>query len=297
LFVIPVFCTLLLTAGIGICSDPNSPPSGRDAKPVPDINDHNGPTIALSYNSSTPAKNPAASFMYFIPLIAPTLVEREISPNNQQQAWIVSYEKKVTSESFYVNCEIEMRGKGFFNNVLDAQGVMAMYLPELKKGAPLTNGLDYIKFEGEGMGRIEVTGTIDGNTETVTQVDLCFNIKGQKSPVTIGLYSIKPEKGQYKYENKYNEVIARVATLTFKKCDGEPKMGIEVVSVNKASKPNSYIGRVKGFIVNFFIDPIRISKLGNDTMLNFGYALLNKQPSFTFPKATNIKTDKPATIK
>ena len=292
LFVIPVFCTLLLTAGIGMCSDPNSPASGRDAKPkpVPDINDHNGPTIALSYNSSTPAKNPTASFMYFIPLIAPTLVERETSPNNQQQAWIVSYEKKVTSESFYVNCELEMRGKGFFNNILDAQGVMAIYLPELKKGAPLTNGLDYIKFEGEGMGRIEVAGTIKGNTETVTQVDLCFNIRGRKSPVTIGLYSIVPKDGQYKYENKYNEIIARVATLTFKKCDGEPKMGIEVVSVNKASKPNSYIGRVKGFIVNFFIDPIRISKLGNDTMINFGYAILNKQPSFVFPKAANIKS-------
>ncbi len=296
LFVIPVFCTQLLTAGIGFCANPNGPASGRGAKPkpLPDINDHNGPTVALSYNSSTPAKSPTASFMYFIPLIAPTLVERQTSPNNQQQAWLVSYEKKVASDSFLVSCEFEMRGKGFFNNILDAQGVMAMYLPELKKGAPLTNGLDYIKFEGEGMGRVEVTGTINGNTETVTQVDLCFNIKGQKSPVTIGLYSVKPEKGQYKYENKYNEIIARVATLTFKKCDGEPKMGIEVVSVNKASKPNSYIGRVKGFIVNFFLEPPKISKLGNDTMLDFGYALFKQKPSFTFPKATNIKPAKSA---
>ena len=69
-----------------------------------------------------------------------------------------------------------------------------MYLPEMKKGAPLTNVLDYIKFEGEGMGRIEVKGTIDGNTETVTQVDLRFNTRGQKSPVTIGLYSIEPTR-------------------------------------------------------------------------------------------------------
>jgi len=298
LFVIPVFCTLLLTANIGICSDPNRPASGRGAKPkpLPDVKDHNGPTVALSYNSSPPAKNPAASFMYFIPLIAPTLVENETSPNNQQQAWIVSYDKKITDKTFYVTCEFEMRGKGFFNNILDAQEVMAIYLPELKKGVPLTNGLDYIKFEGEGLGRIEVAGTIKDNTETVTQVDLCFNIRGQKSPVTIGLYSIKPVKGQYKYENRYNEVIARVATLTFKKCDGEPKMGIEVVSVNKASKPNSYIGRVKGFIVNFFLEPPKISKLGNDTMLDFGYALFKEKPSFTFPKANNIKANKQATI-
>ncbi len=297
LFVIPVFCTLLLTAGIGICSDPNSPATGRNAKPkpVPDINDHNGPTVALSYNSSTPAKSPTASFMYFVPLIAPTLVERETSPNNQQQAWLISYDKKNTDNAFYVTCEFEMRGKGFFNNILDAQEVMAMYLPELKKGAPLTNGLDYIKFEGEGMGRIDVTGTIDGNTETVTQVDLRFNIRGRKSPVTIGLYSIAPRDGQYKYENRYNEIIARVATLTFKKCQDEPMMEVTVVSVNRATKPNGYLGRVKGFIVNFFLEPPKISKLGNDTMLNFGYALFKQKPSFTFPKANNIKANKLAT--
>ena len=121
-------------------------------------------------------------------------------------------------------------------------------------------------------------------------MDVRFGTKG-KSPVTIGLYSIKPENGQYKYENRHNEIVAQVAILTFKKSDGEPRMDIEVVSVNKASKPNSYIGKVKGFIVNFFIDPIRISKLGNDTMLRFGHALLNKQPSFTFPKALNIKEE------
>jgi hypothetical protein len=124
-------------------------------------------------------------------------------------------------------------------------------------------------------------------------VDVHFSKRWKKSPVTIGLHSVKPENGQYKYENRYNEIVARVATLTFKKSDGEPRMDIEVVSVNKATKPNSHIGRVKGFIVNFFIEPIRISKLGNDTMLKFGYALLNKQPSFTFPKATNIKPQKP----
>jgi hypothetical protein len=288
LFVIPVFCALLLTADA----------SGRVAKPkpVPDINDHNGPTVALSYNSSTPAKNPTASFMYFVPLIAPTGVDMITSPHDQQQAWLTSYDKKITDKTFDVTCEFEMRGKGFFNNILDANDVMAIYLPEMKKGAPLNNGLDYIKFEGEGMGRIDVTGTIDGNTETVTQVDFCFNIRGKKSPVTIGLYSIAPQDGQYKYENKYNEIVARVATLTFKKCQDEPKMGVTVVSVNRATKPNSYIGRVKGVIVNFFLEPPRISKLGNDTMLDFGYALFKEKPSFTFPKAKNVKPNKPATI-
>ncbi|MGB7581747.1 MAG: hypothetical protein WBL85_04785 [Sedimentisphaerales bacterium] len=286
LFVITVFCTLLLMAGIGICADPNS----RDAKPAADINDPNGPTVMLSYNTLKSVKTPTASFMYFIPLISPTLVSTQISPNNRQQAVFISYEKSVVLDSFTLSCEFELQGSGFFTDIFDSNGIIATFPEEIKKNAPVNNLLDYIRLEGEGFGRIDVKGTIADSNVTVTQVDVHFNTRGKKSPVTIGLYSVKPENGHYKYENRHNEIVARVATLTFKKCDGEPRMDIEVVSVNKASRPNSYIGRVKGFIVNFFIDPIRISKLGNDTMLNFGYALLNKQPSFTFPKAANIKS-------
>jgi hypothetical protein len=286
LFVITVFCTLLLMAGIGICADPNS----RDAKPAADINDPNGPTVMLSYNTLKPAKTPTTSFMYFIPLISPTLVSTQISPNNRQQAMFISYEKTVVLDSFTLSCEFELQGSGFFMDIFDSNGIIATFPEEIKKNAPVNNLLDYIRLEGEGFGRIDVKGTIADSNVTVTQVDVHFNTRGKKSPVTIGLYSIKPENGHYKYENRHNEIVARVATLTFKKCDGEPRMDIEVVSVNKASRPNSYIGRVKGFIVNFFIEPIRISKLGNDTMLNFGYALLNKQTSFIFPKAANIKS-------
>ncbi|MGA2070290.1 MAG: hypothetical protein ABSG97_02985 [Sedimentisphaerales bacterium] len=279
-----VFCALFLTAGVAVCAQTDS-------------NDPNGPTVMLSYDTLKPLKTPTATFMYFIPLISPTLVSTEISPNNRQQSMFISYKKSVVSDSFTVSCEFELQGSGFFMDIFDSNGVVATFDEEIKKNATIKNILDYIRLEGEGLGRIDVKGTIADSNVTVTQVDVHFSTRGEKSPVTIGLYSVKPENGQYKYKNKYNEIVARVATLTFKKCDGEPRMDIEVVSVNKASKPNSYMGRVKGFIVNFFIEPIRISKLGNDTMLNFGYALLNRQPSFTFPKATNIKTDKPATIK
>ncbi len=251
----------------------------------------------LSYDGLKSVKNPVASFMYFIPLISPTLVSTEISPNNQQQSMFISYKKSVVRDSFTVSCEFELQGSGFFTDIFDSNGIIATFSEERKKNAPINNLLEYIRLEGEGFGRVDVKGTIADSNVTVTQVDVHFNKRWKKSPVTIGLYGVKPENGQYKYENKYNEIIARVATLTFKKCDGEPRMDIEVISVNKASKPNSHIGRVKGFIVNFFIDPIRISKLGNDTMLDFGYALYMQKPSFTFPKATNIKTDKPANIK
>ena len=277
------FCELFLVASV-VCAKTDS-------------NDPNGPTVLLGYNNISPLKTPTASFMYFIPLVSPTHISTEISADNQQQAIFISHEKKVSKDSFTASCEFELQGSGFFMDIFDSNGVIAAFSEETKKNAPMKNLLDYIRLEGEGFGRIDVKGTIADSNVTVRQVDVHFNTRGGKGPVTIGLYSVKPENGQYKYENKYNEIVARVATLTFKKCDGEPRMDIEVVSVNKASKPNTYIGRVKGFIANFFIDPIRISKLGNDTMLNFGYALLNKQPSFTFPKATNIKTDKPATIK
>lgn len=299
LFVVTVFCALLLTAGLGICADPDSRVSSRGVEPVADINgpnDSNGPTVMLSYNNISPVKTPTAVFMYFIPLISPAHISTEISSNNRQHAMVISYKKSVVANSFTVSCEFELQGSGFFIDIFEPNDVIATFPDEIKKNAPVNNLIDYIKLEGDGFGRIDVKGTIADSNVTVTQVDVHFSTKGKKSPVTIGLYGIKPENGQYKYENRRNEIVARVATLTFKKCDDEPRMDIEVVSVNKVSKPNSYIGRVKGFIVNFFIDPIRISKLGNGTMLNFGYALLNKQSSFTFPKARNIKESKTVTI-
>jgi hypothetical protein len=296
LFAIIVFCIPLLAAGIGICTDPNNPPAGRDSNSTTDINDPNGPTLMLSYNTLNSVKTPTPSFMYFIPLISPTLVSTEISPHNQQQAMFISYEKNVFMGSFTVSCEYELQGSGFFIDIFDPNGIIATFSEEIKKNAPVKNVLDYIRLEGDGFGRIDVKGTIADSKETVTQVDVRFGTKGKESPVTIGLYSVKSKNGQYRYENKYDEIVAKVAVLTFKRYDGEPKMDIKVVSVNKASKPNSYIGRVKGFVANFFIPPIAISRIGNDTMLDFGAALLNKQPSFTFPKAHNIKESKTADV-
>jgi hypothetical protein len=282
---------ILFSAGSdGVSADANNLTGSSKNEPKTDVNDTNGPTIKLSYNTPMSAKNPAFAFMYFVPLIAPTLVDMEISPDNQQQSWCTEYDKKVTEKTFFVSYEFEMRGKGYFNNILDTQEIIATFKEEIKKGEPVKNALDYIKFEGEGIGRIEARGTIDGNTVTVTRVDVHFNAKGEKSPITIGLYSVDHQDGKYKYENRYHEMVARVATLTFKKCDGEPTMGVKVASVIKAAKRDGFMGKVRGMVANLFIEPPGISKLGNDTMLNFGLALFNEQPSFTFPKAPNIKS-------
>jgi hypothetical protein len=292
--IITVAFTLLLFAGVAFCSDVDKSVNSPGVKSSTDTN---GPTVTLSYDSSKPVKNPSSSFMYFVPLIAPTRVDMEISPDNRQQAWILSYNKKVTKKTFYVACEFEMRGTGSFNNILDHNEVIANFSEEIKKGAPIKNALDYINFEGEGVGRYEAWGTINDSNEIVNEVKITFNAGGNVSPVTIGLFSVNPENGHYDYSKRYNELVARAATLTFERGESVPRMGVVVASVNDAAKPDGFAGKIKGFLANFFIDPVRISVAGNDTMLNFGYALLKQKPSFTFPKATNIKPAKPATNK
>jgi hypothetical protein len=307
LFAIAVVCILFLMAGlastsyaeasVGTASDVNSPAGGTGSKSRADVNDANGPTVLFDYNNQTAKWNSTSSFLYFVPLVSPTLVDVETIADNEQKVRTVSYERKVTSKSFYVSCEFEMLGEGFYKNTFDVAEIIAICLSETKTGETLTNALDYIKFDGAGLGRIEVRGTIKGDVRTINEVDVHFNARGRKSPVTIGLYTIDPKDGLYKYENKYNEIIARVATLTFKKSEGEPRMGVKLVSVNKATHPSGYLGRIKGLIANFFINPVKVSKLGNDTMLNFGLALLDKQPSFTFPKANNIRSTKTVAVK
>jgi hypothetical protein len=274
---------------------PSEAPSRQEGS-ASDSADVNGPTLILNYSKETFKKNPILAFAYFIPLISPALVSREISVNNTQQEGIISYKRTFTSNSFYVACEFELSGKGFHKNIFDSAGMIARNIGDLKEGEPLTNVLDYIKFEGDGVGLIEVKGTISGSKQTVTEVDICFDARSQKSPVTIGLYSVKPQGGQYKYENRYNGLIARVDTLTFRRSGTKPKMGILIASLHRNTEDESYWSSIKGVIVNFFIKPLEVDRLGNDTMLNFGYAILKEKPEFTFPKAKNIKEDRTVVI-
>jgi hypothetical protein len=266
-------------AGEAICSDTSVPS---------DLNDANGPTVALSYVAGSSQKNSFASFMYFVPLTSLTPVDIETSVDNRQQVGIISYERKVFSKTFYASCEFEMTGKGFHKYTFDSGEIIATHSAGLKKDQTLENVIDYIKFEGEGIGQIEVKGTISGSTQTVTEVDLKFNARGRKSPVTLGIYDVEPNNGQYKYENRSGEIIARVDTFIYKKSD-DPRMGIKVASINRAEKPNGIFGGLKGSIANWFLSPPKVAKIGNDTMLDFGYALLKQEPAFTFPKAKNIR--------
>jgi len=271
---IAAFLTLILFTGSAICSDANEP---------------NGPTVTLSYSSRTYKESPFDSFMYFVPLIAPDTVDILISSNNQQKIAPVSYEKKVSSKSFSVNFEFKMLGSGFHKYIFDANEVIAKESAKLKPGESLSHIIDYIKYEGPGLCRIEVKGTIAGSIKTVTEVELHFVAGDLKSPVTLGLYDVQPKDGKYKYENRSGELIARVDSFIFKKSSGKPEMGIKLASVNTASNPEGFFAGLKGLLANLFLEPPKVSKIGNDTMLSFGLALLDEQPSFAFPKAKNIR--------
>lgn len=299
LFVIAVACALLITARGGWAEPTNAggTASGASvAKGDNAVEDSSGPTVLLSYSKETFGKNPISSFMYFVPLIALTLVDRQTSADNDQEVGMISYERKIDAKSFYVACEFEIRGKGCHKNTFDPAGMIAAHTGELGKNEPLAHTLDYIKFEGEGFGRIEVQGTINDSTETVTEVDLQFNARGRKSPVTIGLYDVKPKDGQYKYENRSNELVARVNTLAFKKSDKTPRMGVSVASITKSAASDGFFARIKGAVANLLIKPPKIDKLGNETMLDFGHALLEQKSAFTFPKSKNIKENRMVVI-
>jgi hypothetical protein len=277
-------------------SDPNgsigvySDQSAVDSNNI--VEDSNGLTLIMSYSKQKFVKNPIASFMYFVPLIAPTLVDNISSVNNEQHVGIISHKVITEGKSFRVICEFRILGKGFHENTFDSDGMIELHANEAKEGETLTHMLDYIKVEGEGFGIIEANGTIAGSTPVVTEVNMQFNARGHKSPVTIGLYDIKPKDGKYKYENRSNESVARVNSLVFKKTEQSPKMGITIASIAKKNESAGFFGWIKGAIANLFIKPLKVTKLGNTTMLEFGEALLQKKPTFTFPEAKNIKESK-----
>jgi hypothetical protein len=69
-------------------------------------------------------------------------------------------------------------------------------------------------------------------------------------------------------------------------------MGIKVASVSKSPDFDVFWASIKGAIANLFIRPPLVDKLGNDTMLDFGYAVLKQKSEFVFPKAKNIQKDR-----
>jgi hypothetical protein len=66
-----------------------------------------------------------------------------------------------------------------------------------------------------------------------------------------------------------------------------------VASVKKKGAGNnlwqSIRGGITGTPVNLLIDPLSVERIGHQAMLDFGQALVSGAPTFTFPRAKNLK--------
>lgn len=285
------FCPPFLfvaVCGFGLAETGAQPAAVTSSTGVPRASAEVGPTLELSYSRESFESNPISSFMYFVPLLSRTPVTRETSPNNAQEVIILSNEREVSGDTFVVTCDFEIRGSGYHKNAFDPAGVIAARIDAFGKDKPIAEALDYIKIEGAGLGRIIVRGTIAGTIETVNKVELNFKAGDQMSPVTIGIYDLEPQNGQFTYDERTNERVARVNTLSFVRSGDVPRMDISVASVRKAEGKEGLMARIKGVVANLVIDPPRIEPRGNDTVMRLGHALLNRAATFTFPVAENL---------
>ena len=276
-----------LSIGIAVILFIMAPFLRATATTAADSPNEKGPTIVLDYGSGKGRANSAADFMYFVPIVSPTLIEYQTSSANTQTARLISFRKELTDDDFSVRCEFEMKGKGYHRNRYLPPSMIGKY-SKMQKGKTLKSMLDYIVVEGEGYGSIEVSGKIINGAEVVDDVKVHFNKRGCKSPIRIGLYDVKRTNGKFDYAGRCNEMIVRVNTLVFKRSDNRAKMGVVVASITKAAKKEGLWARFKGVVANFFIPPVVIDPAGNRAMLDFGDAIYKQKSSFTFPKAKNL---------
>ena len=70
-------------------------------------------------------------------------------------------------------------------------------------------------------------------------------------------------------------------------------MEVTVASVKKKGAGQNLWQSIKGSLtgaaVNLFIDPLTVETTGHQAMLDFGQALVSGAPTFTFPRARNLK--------
>ena len=257
---------------------------------VPLVQGTNGPTLRLDFARTPAHEHPVAAFMYFVPLISPEPTSSITSPDSTQAARVLSAKRNSSPHSFSVTCEFEFTGTGSQQSVIDLEPAIRRQAEQLKAGGSTGRQLSSITVAGPGSGMIEIEGTITNDVETVTKVRLHFNAHGKTSPVSIRLSEIRYLNGEFQ---RFNEIDARVNTLTFRRKPGPPQMEVTVASVKNKGAGNglwqNLKGGVKGLAVNLLIDPLTVEAVGHRAMLDFGQALASGAPTFTFPRARNLK--------
>jgi hypothetical protein len=249
-----------------------------------------GPTLHLNCGEVEARGNPVADFMYFVPLISPEPVTVRQSSGNTQSVRMLKTSKRVTANSFVVNCELECAGQGSQQYVFDHSEKIRVNEQLLKNGGLLDHQLASITVDGTGSIAVEVEGIMVGMKPIINEVRLRFSGRGHQSPVTILLYDIRYSGGVVR---EFNHTVASVNTLTFRRQPGPKKMEITVGAVHKREAGDStwenLKGKVKAAAVNLVLDPIDVDPAGHDAMLKFGLALALETPAFTFPHARNLR--------
>lgn len=245
-----------------------------------------GPTLHLAPGQRAGSSNPAAAFMYFVPLISPEPVV-SYSTASSQTVRVGPATIRVNANSFVATCNVSFQGQGSQMTVFDLNHEIHRHERMLKAGGALAHQLKSILVHGGGTGRIEVEGTITNGVQTVDTVRLHFG--SEASPVMIDLCDIRWLDGQFRTAS---EMVARVSSLTFRRSAGVPKMEVTVTSVKDKDAGDSlwqnFKGRIKGIAANMLIDPLPVEAEGHRAMLDFGQALVSGASTFTFPQARSL---------
>lgn len=250
----------------------------------------NGPTIFLRDETSRAMANPMAEFMYFVPLISPQPVASLVSRDAAQSVRMISMTRRASGNSFSADCEMEVKGDGWQRSVFDLGPAIHRHERQLEAGESLHRQLKSIEVDGAGWVDVEVRGAVTNNIPTVNEVRLHFNGRGRASPVWIRMCDVcRRDDGVH----STNNIVARVNTLTFRRESGPPKMEVAVAAIKSQGARDGFWqnlkGAVEGFAANFFIAPLAIETAGNRAMMDFGAALIEGAPKFTFPLAKNLR--------
>jgi hypothetical protein len=252
--------------------------------------DTNGPTLHLHSKAQEAAANPGAEFMYFVPLISREPVASLTSPGSTQLVRVISTKRHVSGHSFTAACEIELNGDGRQQSVFDLAPTIRRHERQLQNGGFLKRQLKSINIQGAGAITVEVKGAVSNDVATINEVRLRFDAHGHVSPVWIDLCDIHRIEGVIQ---PANEIMARVNALTFRRQAGPPTMEVSVASVKHKESGDgfwqNFKGRLAGAAVNMLIDPLKIEAVGQQAMLDFGQALVSGAPTFTFPRARNLR--------
>lgn len=250
-----------------------------------------GPTLALSAWRAGDAGIPAGDFMYFIPLISPEPVACHASPANGMRARLVSVERcDAAGGGFALSCRFELVGDGYIEHEINHAPMVTRNAAHLRGGGRLDHLLGSIRLEGEGSATFQAEGTLRDGVPVVDRVVVAFAGGGLRSPIRIELDTITGPPDAWVVRT---ESLADVASLSFTRGGTPTRMGVTLAGLRDPGAGDGLAERLKaalkGTVANLLVPPLDIEATGNAAMLAFAAALATGAPTFTFPRAVNLR--------